>query len=40
MFMLASPHFTISHWASTQPSRDKAILDHFLDGYRKAGLPE
>ena len=40
MFMLASPHFTISHWASTQPSRDEATLDLFLDGYRKAGLPE
>ena len=40
MFMLASPHFTINHWASTQPIRDKATIDHFIDGYRKAGLPE
>ena len=40
MFMLNSPRFTISHWAATQPCRDEATLAHFVDGYRKAGLPE
>jgi adenylate cyclase len=40
MFMLSNPHFTISHWVATQPSRDEATLEHFIEGYRKAGLPE
>ena len=40
MFLVTSPHFTISHWASTQPFRDEAMRAHFIDGYRKAGLPE
>ena len=40
MFMLNSPRFTISHWSATQPCRDAATLAHFVDGYRKAGLPE
>jgi tetratricopeptide (TPR) repeat protein len=40
MFMLSNPHFTIGHWASTQPFRDEAMRAHFIDGYLKAGLPE
>lgn len=40
MFMVSNPHFTISHWASTQPFRDEAMRAHFIDGYLKAGLPE
>jgi tetratricopeptide (TPR) repeat protein len=40
MFMLNSPRFTISHWSAMQPCRDEATLAHFVDGYRKAGLPE
>jgi TolB-like protein len=39
-FMIANPHFTISFWAKTQPVRDQATLQHFVEGYRKAGLPE
>jgi tetratricopeptide (TPR) repeat protein len=39
-FMISHPHFTISHWASTQPSRDKATLEHFVEGFRRAGLPD
>jgi tetratricopeptide (TPR) repeat protein len=39
-FMIGSPHFTISYWAATQPFRDKATLEHFVDGYRRAGLPD
>jgi TolB-like protein/class 3 adenylate cyclase/tetratricopeptide (TPR) repeat protein len=39
-FMLANPHFTVSHWAAFEPFRDKAALQHFVDGYLKAGLPE
>jgi tetratricopeptide (TPR) repeat protein len=39
LFLVSNPHFTISYWAATQPFRDEAIRDHFIDGYRKAGLP-
>jgi len=39
-FMISNPHFTISHWVLTQPFRDEAMREHFVDGFRKAGLPE
>jgi TolB-like protein/Tfp pilus assembly protein PilF len=39
LFMVSNPHFTISYWATTQPFQDEAIREHFVDGYRKAGLP-
>ena len=39
-FMFSNPHFTISFWAKTQPARDQATIQHFIEGYRKAGLPE
>src|SRR5437868_4881581 len=40
LYMASNPHFTIQFWASTQPFRDDAMREHFVDGYRKAGLPE
>jgi hypothetical protein len=40
MFMASSPHFTIRHWIESQAFRDDAAGQHFVDGYRKAGLPE
>ena len=40
MFLVSNPHFTISYWAETQPFRDEAQRGHFVDGFRKAGLPE
>lgn len=40
LFMASNPHFTISRWAAAQPFRDDAIRAHFIEGYRKAGLPE
>jgi TolB-like protein/cytochrome c-type biogenesis protein CcmH/NrfG len=40
LFMANNPNFTIGYWAATQPARDKATLQHFVEGYRKAGLPE
>ncbi len=40
LFMVSNPHFTISFWAASQPFRDEAMRDHFVEGYRKAGLPE
>ncbi|UIK01953.1 tetratricopeptide repeat protein (plasmid) [Rhizobium leguminosarum] len=40
LFLIAHPHFTIGHWLSSQPLRDASVRDHFVDGFRKAGLPE
>ncbi|MBB4571346.1 TolB-like protein [Rhizobium leucaenae] len=40
LFLIAHPHFTIDHWLSSQPLRDASVRDHFVDGFRKAGLPE
>lgn len=40
LFLVANPGFTIRHWAATEPFRDDAVLAHFVDGFRKAGLPE
>ncbi len=40
MFLVSSPHFTLSQWTDTQPFRDEVALHHFIEGYRKAGLPE
>jgi tetratricopeptide (TPR) repeat protein len=39
LFMMANPHFTIRHWADSQPFRSEEARQHFVDGYRKAGLP-
>ena len=38
-FLAIHPSFSIQHWGTTQPFRKKADLAHFLEGYRKAGLP-
>jgi TolB-like protein len=40
LFLVSNPHFRISHWVATQPLRNMATQEHFVDGYRKAGLPE
>ena len=40
LFLVANPHFSTRHWAATEPFRDARTLAHFIDGYRKAGLPE
>lgn len=40
LFLIAHPHFTIDHWLNSQPLRDSDVRDHFVDGFRKAGLPE
>jgi hypothetical protein len=34
------PTFSLQAWAKQLPFRNKADLDHCLDGLRKAGLPE
>jgi len=40
LFLVGNSHFRISYWIATQPIRDAATRDHFVEGYRKAGLPE
>lgn len=40
LFLVGNPHFTIGHWAATEPFRDAATLEHFIGAFRKAGLPE
>ncbi|RUM02169.1 winged helix-turn-helix domain-containing tetratricopeptide repeat protein [Rhizobium chutanense] len=39
LFLVANPHFSTRHWAATEPFRDAGTLAHFVEGYRKAGLP-
>ncbi|PDT26824.1 adenylate cyclase [Rhizobium sp. L9] len=39
LFLVANPDFSTAHWAMTEPFRDPATLQHFVDGFRKAGLP-
>lgn len=34
------PQFTITSWRHRPPYRDQAVLDRYVDGLRKAGLPE
>ncbi|MCH8144456.1 MAG: winged helix-turn-helix domain-containing protein [Gemmatimonadetes bacterium] len=34
------PEFSSAHWAEKQPYKNQADRDHYLDGLRKAGLPE
>jgi len=40
LFLIAHPHFTISHWVSSQPVRDETVRNHIVEGFRLAGLPE
>ena len=39
-FLLEFPDFSAQQWGSTQPFRNDADRQHFIDGYLKAGLPE
>lgn len=39
LFLVGNPDFTIGHWAATEPFRDAAVLEHFVEGFCKAGLP-
>jgi TolB-like protein/Tfp pilus assembly protein PilF len=40
LFLVSNPHFSISRWVSAHPFRDDAVAAHFIEGYRKAGLPD
>ena len=39
-FMKVVPNFSIKEWARTEPYTDPNELQRFVDGMRKAGLPE
>lgn len=39
LYLVTNPHFTIRHFIATQPFRDPATRDHFVDGLRNAGFP-
>ena len=38
--LTVTPNFSIRHWSDTQPFRDEAVRQHFIAGFRKAGLPD
>jgi len=38
-FLLESPGFSAAAWAATQPFRRAADRNHFIEGYKLAGLP-
>ena len=40
LFLVTNAHFTIRHFAATQPFTDEATRQHFVEGLRKAGFPE
>ena len=40
LFLVGNPDFSIRHWAAMEPFRDAALREHFVEGFRKAGLPE
>ena len=39
-FMASNPNFSVGRWAASQPFRHEADKQQFVDGYRKAGLPD
>lgn len=39
LYLQAMPRFRVSEWAATQPFKNPADRQHFIDGYIKAGLP-
>ncbi len=39
-FMKVAPSFSIKEWARTEPYTDPNELQRYVDGMRKAGLPE
>lgn len=40
LYLATNPHFKISHWVESQPYRDLALRDMYVEGLRKAGFPE
>ncbi|MDP9811516.1 tetratricopeptide (TPR) repeat protein [Rhizobium tibeticum] len=39
-FLSEFPNFSARQWGKTQPFRDDADRQHFIEGYTKAGLPK
>jgi adenylate cyclase len=40
LYLMGDREFTIGNWVEAMPFRDTATQDRFVDGLRKAGLPE
>ena len=40
VFLALYPHFSSREWAKKQPFKRDSDREHFLQGYRKAGLPD
>lgn len=40
LYLATNPHFKISHWVESQPYRDLALRDMYVEGLHKAGFPE
>ncbi|MER9623309.1 adenylate/guanylate cyclase domain-containing protein [Mesorhizobium sp. M0222] len=40
LYLATNPHFRISHWVESQPYRDLALRDMYVEGLRTAGFPE
>ncbi|RXT57685.1 adenylate cyclase [Bosea sp. Tri-44] len=40
LFLVGNPDFSIRHWATMEPFRGAAMRERFVEGFRKAGLPE
>jgi hypothetical protein len=38
--MRLHPEFTISRWRQRPPYRHQSVLEQFIEGLRKAGLPD
>jgi class 3 adenylate cyclase len=38
LFMISNPRFTVGAWIEAHPFADDETRQHFIDGYRKAGL--
>jgi hypothetical protein len=38
--MRLHPHFSIRSWRHRPPYRDTRIIERYVEGMRKAGLPE
>lgn len=40
LFAAGNPSFSVAHWVAASAHQDAATLAHFVEGFRKAGLPE
>jgi Flp pilus assembly protein TadD len=40
LFMAVNPSFSISHWVAATEHQNATTLAHFVEGFRKAGLPQ